>query len=443
MNNNLNRLLGVSVINEGVSEQPHRNEFYTNYPSYKYWGKNDNSKLFSSPGINIYIHIPFCIQICDYCFYMKELVKSKDQINTYVDFLCKEIELVSKRFNLKDKKVNSIYIGGGTPSVLTETQFKRLTETLHQWHNIQELEFTIEAEPGTFSKNKLQCYKEIGVNRLSMGIQSFDDEVIKLSSRKHSSMQALNSISLAKENGAFQVNIDLLSGLAGETMSSWIKTLEIAFEQRVDMLTIYKMKAYSNTVFFQKGVYDNKIELPSSEQEIEFMKKALETAGEKKYGMWSTFAFNLNGSQSKYIEHTWRGEDLIAYGASSFGRIREINYQNLNNINAYYEKISQEELPLYRSFALSVKDQIVREILLCSARLFSYRKSEFVSKFGFDYFDLIPEMIEQLVELGYIEQSKEELILTSQGILFGDFVSKLLAESVKNILGRDKIDFKY
>src|SRR5688572_11036451 len=121
---------------QGEKELPTREEFYTNYPFYKYWNTDNNEKLLSADGINIYIHIPFCIQICDYCFYMKELIKSKDQVDEYVDYLCKEIKLVSENFSLGKRKVNSIYIGGGTPSVLTDKQFKKLVETLHEYHTI-------------------------------------------------------------------------------------------------------------------------------------------------------------------------------------------------------------------------------------------------------------------------------------------------------------------
>ncbi|UII27570.1 radical SAM protein [Fulvivirga maritima] len=215
-------------------EVPTREEFYTNYPFYKYWNSENNESLQMLKPINIYIHIPFCIQICDYCFYNKELIKSKDQVDEYVMYLCQEIELISKKYNLQNRQVKSIYIGGGTPSVLTEKQFKQLTDTLNKHHFIDKsnLEFTVEAEPGTFSKSKLEMYKEGGVNRISMGVQSFDDEIIKLSSRKHSADQALKSIDTVNEIGGFNINIDLLSGLAGETMDTWEKSLDTALSQK-------------------------------------------------------------------------------------------------------------------------------------------------------------------------------------------------------------------
>lgn len=433
----------ITISVEGRDQRPTRDEFYTNYPFFKYWNSDHNAKLTDADGINIYIHIPFCIQICDYCFYMKELIKSKDQVDEYVDSLCKEIELVSERFNLGKRKVNSVYMGGGTPSVLTERQFGRLTETLNRFHHLQDTEFSFEAEPGTFNMTKLTWLKREGVNRISMGVQSFDDEVIRLSSRKHTSAQAIQSIKMLQDIGGIEINIDLLSGLAGETAESWRRSVDTALHQGTDMLTIYKMKTYANTNFFKKGVIRSEIELPSEEKEILFMTEALDKIIDRSYHLWSSFAFTKSGCLNRYAEKTWRGEDLIAYGASSFGKIGNINYQNLNNIQLYSDRVKSGAFPIYRTFSMSYKDMMIKELLLCSARLFSYRKAEFIAKFGFDYFKLIPDVIKELVSKGYITSEVDELVLTRQGVLFGDFVSKAIAAGVKQVLGGDNIGFTY
>ena len=433
----------IALEVEGVKQVPDREEFYTNYPLYRYWNSDKNEKFMLPEGINIYIHIPFCIQICDYCFYMKELIKSKDQVNEYVDYLCREIKLVSESFGLGRRTVNCIYFGGGTPSVLSEVQLRTIMDTLHKYHSIGQPEFSFEAEPGTFNKNKLLLYKDCGVNRISMGVQSFDDEIIKLSSRKHSALQAISSIKTVQDVGGFKINIDLLSGLAGETMDTWTRSLETAIQQNTDMLTVYKMKTYANTNFFMKGIHGNEIELPNEVKEIGFMEKAMEMVLSAEYGMWSTFAFNKNGAQSGYIENTWRGQDMIGYGASSFGKIGHFNYQNLNNTKLYFDRINENKIPVYRTYEMSYKDRIVKELLLCSCRLMSYKKSEFVQKFGFDYFELIPDVIGELVLKGYITEDKDELVLTRQGILFADFISKVIASSVKNAFRKDKIGFTY
>ncbi len=436
-------LTDLALTFNGKTEFPTREEFFTNYPFFKYWNNKSSNTLFEDEGINIYIHIPFCIQLCDYCFYMKDLVKSKEQVNEYIDMLCLEIEQVSKRFNLAGRRVNSIYVGGGTPSVLTEDQLNKLADALHRHHTIEHPEFTFEAEPGTFTRVKLKWYKQIGVNRISMGIQSFNDQIIKLSSRKHTSQQALNSIAMVQEEGGFHVNIDLLSGLLGETMDTWKESVETALSQDVDMITIYKMKTYTNTTFFKKGVLKNDISLPSFGEEIELMEYALGRIRKSNYSEWTNFAFSKDGYKNNYAENTWRGQDLIAYGASSFGKIGNVNYQNINNIELYQEHIKKNELPVFRTFNLTCKDMMIKELLLCAARLKSYSKTEFIRKFGFDYMQLIPEAINQLRDKKYISTDSGDIELTDQGIIFGDFVGKVIASAVKNILGDDNIGFSY
>ncbi|HLZ85854.1 MAG TPA: hypothetical protein VKQ52_01385, partial [Puia sp.] len=189
--------------------------------------------------------------------------------------------------------------------------------------------------------------------------------------------------------------------------------------------------------------HSNEIALPSEREEIAFMGRAMEMVMAGDYQLWSTFAFTRNGCQSRYIEYTWRNQDMIAYGASSFGKIGNLNYQNLNNIQQYSDKVRNNAIPVYRTYQMSYKDMIVKELLLCAVRLFSYKKAEFVDKFGFDYFDLIPDLIGDLVRKGYITADTEELVLTRQGILFADFVSKAIATAVKNALAGDTIGFTY
>lgn len=433
-------LTDQALLVNGKIERPTREEFYTNYPFFKYW--KVDQKLSVDDGINLYIHIPFCIQICDYCFYAKELVKSKDQVDEYLDHLCKEIQFVSEKYSLSSRKVNSIYIGGGTPSVLTESQFRRLIEALVKFHSIGTPEFTFEAEPGTFSKSKLHWYKDSGINRISMGVQSFNDEIIRISSRKHTALQAINSINTVNEIGGFSINIDLLSGLAGENNLSWDESVDVALKQDVDMITIYKMKAYANTNVFLKAMHKQEIALPTTEQEIAFMERAIDKIQMSDYKPWSTFAFARDGYRHMYAENTWRGQDLISYGVSSFGKIGKDNYQNVNNTSIYYERIQSNQQPVFRKYSLTAKDQMIKELLLCT-RLSSYRKAEFIDKFGFDYFDVIPNMISQLHSKGFIEKTTSELVLTRKGALFGDFVGKVLASSLKSALGDDPIGFTY
>lgn len=420
---------------------PTRNEFYTNYPYFKYWKKDFNAQLLEPKGLVIYIHIPFCIQICDYCFYMRDLLKSPEQMTEYMDALCREIELVSAKFNLINIPVESIYIGGGTPSLLKEDQFFRLVDTLHKHHRITNPEFTVEAEPGTFSSKKLEWYKQGGVTRVSMGVQSFDDEIIKLSHRKHTGEMALKAVRMVKDMG-FYSNIDLLSGLAGETAETWAKSVDTAIQSGVSMMTIYRMINYSNTTFFDKSVRKDELELPSDEKEAQFMTDAVQKVLGAGYDSWSSYMFVKDNYKHTYTEKSSRGHDHIAYGASSFGKFGNVVYQNSNNLKMYTEKIERSELPVARSYALSAKDEMIREILLCT-KLFSYTSNEFEQKYGFNYLNLVKDTVSRLEKENYITAGPAGITLTRKGIVFGDYVAMALAADFKEALGPDNINFNY
>ncbi|MEO0553065.1 MAG: coproporphyrinogen-III oxidase family protein [Bacteroidota bacterium] len=420
---------------------PTRNEFYTNYPYFKYWKSDFNTHLTDPEGLIIYIHIPFCVQICDYCFYMREVLKSPKQMSEYIDTLCEEIKLVSNRFNLLHRKVDAIYIGGGTPSLLKEKQFFRIVDTLHKYHQIKDPEFTVEAEPGTFSSKKLEWYKQGGVTRISMGVQSFDDEIIRLSHRKHTGEMALKAVNMVKDVG-FYSNIDLLSGLAGESMDTWRKSVDTAVQSGVSMLTIYRMINYSNTTFFDKSVRKDQLALPSDQQEVEFMTHAVQKVQNSGYDSWSSYMFVKDNYKHTYTEKSSRGHDHIAYGASSFGKFGNVVYQNSNIVKLYKEKVANGEVPISRSYALSAKDEMIREILLCT-KLFSYTSDEFEVKYGFNYIDLIKDAVVKLEREDYIAIGERGIELTQKGIVFGDYVGMALASSLKNTLALDNISFTY
>ena len=239
------------------------------------------------------------------------------------------------------------------------------------------------------------------------------------------------------------VNIDILSGLVGDTLESFSHTVNEAIKSNVDAITFYKFKTYANTAFYQKSLKNDKIELPTNEEEIEFMKSALKMLGTSDYDMWTTFAFTKNNYKHTYIEKTWRGHDCVSYGVSAFGKIGNISYQNTNNLIHYSESLKKGILPLYRQYELSLKDRIVKELLLCVARLNSYQKQEFIDKFGFDYFDFLSEEMDYLRKDGFIKDDKDELRLTTKGILFADYIGKVLADGFKSKIGKDAYQLIY
>ncbi|RKZ40650.1 MAG: hypothetical protein DRQ49_07715 [Gammaproteobacteria bacterium] len=249
--------------------EPSRRGFITNYPNFQHWKKLTSGDVLAPKPLNIYVHIPFCAQQCSYCYYRTFTGSRKSEIDRYVDAICREIEIAAERFHLKERPVLSIYFGGGTPTLLDEKSLSKITETLHKHLNIDSTnkpEFTVEGEPVTLIQKKADVLKRLGVNRISLGVQSLSDDIIKLSNRQDTEEKVLRAIDFAQGTGAV-VNIDLMSGLAGETPDTWAYSVKRALETGVESITVYKMELYANTQYY-KDVRNKTLDLPSDEQEL-------------------------------------------------------------------------------------------------------------------------------------------------------------------------------
>lgn len=416
-----------------------RKNFIANYPHFRYWKSSAVKEMLDENPLNIYLHIPFCIQKCAYCYYKTELYKNPGQLKALVDGLCREIVLVNRRFHLESRPVKSIYIGGGTPSLLKEGLLATLADCLRANFNIGEPEFTIEAEPGTLNEGKVRAYKDLGINRISIGIQSFNDEIIKTSGRKHTARKALEAIDMVANIGDFVINIDLLSGLAGQTEATWSGTLDTAVNSRVHNITVYKMETYFNTEFFNKGVRKKILELPSEEQELGFMEIALEKFIASAYKPWSFFTFTLNGDfHHHYASNLWHGEECCALGPSAFGLLEQTNYQNTNNVDHYFSSLNEETLPIVRGYRLSSKDLILRDVLL-GMKLQRFDRKYFHERHGFDICMVIPDTVEELRSKDFILLDDGAVTLGRKGIIYGDYAGKRMAYALKQYLGSDDL----
>ena len=282
------------AIAKSTQLEPTRLPLITNYPSFRKWNKSFLVENLADKPMCIYVHIPFCTQRCSFCYYKTvDLKEYRPEVDTYIDTLCKEIEMATERFNLSNRPIHAVYFGGGTPSLLVEHQFEKLVTALRK--NFKrfddKVQFSLEAEPLTVSQSKMDTLADLGVTRLSMGVQSFEDEIIKLSGRGHDAKKADRAIDIAQKAGKGQwtINIDLLSGLAGETDETWASSVKQAIGTGVESITVYKMEAFANTDVFQKGVRQEKINLPDEEQEMRFMQYAMDRFAEVNYLPWSFF----------------------------------------------------------------------------------------------------------------------------------------------------------
>jgi len=412
--------------------KPARRGFITNYPNFQHWKKSAGETPLAPQPLNIYVHIPFCAQQCSYCYYKTIQGSRKSEVDQYVDVLCREIELATHRFHLNERPVRSIYFGGGTPTLLSESNITQITACLRKNLSIDaDAEFTVEAEPVTLTQRKADLLRELKVNRISLGVQSLCDEIIKLSNRKDTEEKVLKAIAMAQSTGA-SVNIDLMSGLAGETPETWAYSVKRALESNVESITVYKTELYANTEYFKEIRNDNLV-LPTDEQELEFMQYGLDQFAAANYLPWSFFTFTRDGKYEHiHAPSIWKGEDYYPFGTSAFGRVGNWLFQNTNDMAKYFTQIEAKNLAIARGHKLTALDLMVRDLVL-GMKLMSYKTSQFEQRFGFKLEKICAPVIDQLITDGYISLENGEIALTQKGILHGDYAGKSLGQHLLNL----------
>ncbi len=412
---------------------PSRRDFLTNYPHFQQWKAIDPTLIGAGHGpLNIYLHSPFCAQRCAYCYYRVLTGARREEMEGYVDALCREIALGAERFGLNDRPLHSVYFGGGTPTLLAREQLLKITETLHRHLRFSDApEFTVEGEPVTLTEKKAEVLKEMGVNRISMGVQSLADEIIKQSKRQDTEAKVLRAIEITRGTGA-QVNIDLMSGLAGESDETWQYTVEQALATGVESITIYKTDLHANSQYY-KDLREEAIHLPSDEEELQFMQYALDRFSSADYHPWSFFTFTKHG-EYRHVHATsnWQGNDCHAFGTSAFGHCGGWLYQNSNDVNRYQEMVENGELPINRGHRLSSLDHVIRSVVL-GMKLVEFDLAAFRQRHGFRLAALCGETMAAMREEGYIEYDQDVIRLTAKGMLHGDYSGKRLGQALATL----------
>lgn len=414
-----------------------RKGFIITYPMFRYWNKEAVADGLAPRPLNLYVHMPFCIQRCAYCWFKTTTLKENklQQIDRYTDSVCRELELAAERFHLGGRPVETIYFGGGTPSLMSEENIDKLFTTIHANYDLAEPQITFEGEPVTLSERKAKILQGHGVNRISLGIQSFVEEIVFQTGRRDTEAQAMEAIALAKSTGA-DVNIDLISGLANETDETWAYSVRRALEAEPDNITIYKLELYANTPWYA-AAKNEEITLPDDEREIEFMRYALAELRAAGYLPVNTFTFTKGGvSDQRHTRSKWLGNDNYAAGVSAFGSIGSWNYQNLNDMHSYTETVESGRLPAFRGHTCSTFDLMVRDVVM-GIKLVHFDHVRFQEKHGLDLTSACGDEIARLQDEGYLEVGDRTLSLTEEGLLFGDYVGRRLEGALKELAGTD------
>jgi oxygen-independent coproporphyrinogen-3 oxidase len=404
------------------------NYFVSNYPPFSQWKPEFipeaiealNQPARTSDPLGLYIHIPFCRKRCHFCYFKVYTDKNASEIEVYLDALIKENELYSRMPAFQGRQLRFAYFGGGTPSYISERQLRYLVDGLNRhvsWANAEEV--TFECEPGTLQKSKLETLKDIGVTRLSLGIEHFDDEILAANGRAHLSPEIYRAYQWAREVDFPQVNIDLIAGMVGETEEKWHEAVRRAIELQPDSVTIYQMELPYNTTISQdilkKGVTSP---IAGWTTKRDWLDYAFEQFLAHDYEIAGTDIVATKKKTCRFIyrDALWHGGDMIGIGVSSFSHFGGVNFQNAHNFEEYVRIINEDRLPLLRAVSLTPKQRLIREMVL-QLKTGALDTGYFQQKFGVDVWNEFRPVYDRLEENDLLARHNGTIALTRRGLL--------------------------
>ncbi|MBF2453268.1 radical SAM family heme chaperone HemW [Listeria seeligeri] len=367
----------------------------------------------------VYIHIPFCEHICYYCDFNKVFLEGQP-VDEYVDLLIKEMQITAA--NKQMEPIDTVFVGGGTPTTLNEAQIAKLCTAIQEIFPMkEEVEFSFEANPGDLSVAKVQTMKDYGVNRISMGVQSFNNDLLKKIGRIHTVKDVYQSIENMRTVGFENVSIDLIFSLPGQTEADFQDTLNQALALDLPHYSAYSLIIEPKTIFYnlmQKG----KLFLPGQDAEAnmyDLLLVEMEKHGRKQYEI-SNFA--KEGFESKHNITYWSNEHYYGFGAGAHGYIGNTRYSNFGPIKKYMEPLQENKLPVFQQKELTLKEKMEEEMFLGLRKVSGVSKAGFQRKFGQDLDATFQNAIQKTMAKGWLENNEENVALTRNGRFLGNNV---------------------
>src|SRR5687767_8834591 len=405
------------------------NYFVSNYPPFSFW-KTDAVADFAAalgrppkPGtpLGVYLHIPFCRKRCHFCYFKVYTDKDSAAIRGYIEATLKEMRLYAGRPFIGGRKPNFVYFGGGTPSYLSVDQLRHLTDGMKSylpWDEVEEV--TFECEPGTLTDHKLKAIREMGVTRLSLGVENFNDHLLEINGRAHHSKEIARAYDYARHVGFPQVNIDLIAGMVEETEENWKQCVRKTIEMSPDSVTIYEMEIPYNTTIYKQMKTEGKLVAPVADWEtkrhwVDYAFRELEKAG---YHVASAYTAVKDPARAKFIyrDRLWAGADLVALGVASFGHIGGTHYQNYADFDPYVAKVSEGELPASRALSPTDDERLVREFIL-QLKLGKVSRAYFQKKFGVEITERFAEPMQRLRDWDFLSLEGDAVRLSRPALL--------------------------
>ncbi|MCH2059700.1 MAG: coproporphyrinogen III oxidase family protein [Verrucomicrobiales bacterium] len=438
----MSETISPSLPSSGGNEQTEvGNYFISNYPPYSFWSPEKVQQAHQVLAgerpddypLGIYFHIPFCRKRCHFCYFRVYTDKNAAEIRAYIDAGIREIEMYGSMPYLAGRRPKFIYFGGGTPSYLSVSQLEDLTDRMKAvfpWDDAEEVAF--ECEPGTLTEKKLDQIRSLGVTRLSLGVENFDDHILELNGRAHRSGEIDRAYSHARSIGFPQINIDLIAGMIDETDENWDRCVEKAIGLEPDCVTIYQMEIPYNTGIYKEMQKSGKVSAPVADWPTKrrWVSEAFDAFVSAGYTVTSAYTVVKDPDKTKFVyrDALWGGADMIGAGVASFGHLGGVHVQNEHDIGAYLNRVTDSELPIYRAYGIDDEESLIREFIL-QLKIGRADMNYFNDKFNADVSALFSRPISQLQDEGFLKFDGSEIVMTRDGLLQ---VDRLLHEFFLN-----------
>ncbi|KIL46054.1 radical SAM family heme chaperone HemW [Jeotgalibacillus campisalis] len=365
-----------------------------------------------------YIHIPFCHHICHYCDFNKVFMKNQP-VDLYIERLLEEIRM---RTNTNQQPLTSIFVGGGTPTALDHVQLEQLCKGIAEILPFSStIEYTFEANPGDLSPEKIQVLRKYGVNRLSFGVQSFNDELLQKIGRNHRGSDVYRSITDAQQAGFSNISIDLIYALPTQTLTDFEETLDKALDLDLPHYSGYSLIVEPKTVFYnllRKG----KLPLPGEETEAGMYELLMKKMKERGLNQYEISNFSKKGFESRHNIVYWNNDEYFGFGAGAHGYVNGIRYSNIGPVSKYMEAVSDMHLPTMNEHSVPAFEKMEEEMFLGLRKTKGVSISKFNKRYNEDLEDRFKEAIRDAQSKGLLKKENNHLMLTHNGKFLGNEV---------------------
>lgn len=369
--------------------------------------------------LGLYVHIPFCVKKCGYCDFLSWCGTSEEK-ETYVQALLKEIE--SYREFARGYRVSTVFVGGGTPSVLEAGQMEGVLGNIQEVFELEKKpEITLEMNPGTVTEEKLQCYKENGVNRLSIGLQSVKNEKLEVLGRIHSYEEFLESYELARKAGFTNISVDLISSIPGQKLEEWKEELAALSALSPEHISVYQLIIEAETPFYEKYAEHEEL-LPDEEESREIYLWTGSFLKEQGYEQYEISNYAKPGKESRHNLKYWERGDYLGLGLGAVSMVRNIRMSNTKDMKTYLERCGQPKTMREDVQFLEEARQMEEFMFLGLRKTRGVSRKEFRRIFGQEMDMVYEKALHKCLENGMLKEHKDRVYLSEEGVLLSNAV---------------------